>query len=177
MQNFSSDTLKAHSSSFFPAGLEEGAEVPPSDDARWAAIWGDARPSREQSHNRLPAPRARTRPPSCCGPATAVSVFYDDFLRLSFFQANEKLRGPSVFLFCVFPVPRSETETGTRAYTHRACLAPQSPLGPRGTGTSGAQAPATTLQGPEMTGSRGTGGGVRRRLSENSETHTSPSVN
>ena len=133
MQNFSSDTLKAHSSSFFPAGLEEGAEVPPSDDAGWAAIWGDARPSQEQSHNRLPAPRARTRPPSCCGPATAVSVFYDDFLRLSFFQANEKLRGPSVFLLCVFPFPEAKqrqahVHTHTEhAWPHRARSAHEEP--------------------------------------------------
>ena len=106
-----------------------------------------ARPGSRILTDRLQAPQARTHPTSCCGPATAVSVFYDDFLRVSFFQAKKKLRGAHLFLSCAFPRPQ---EQGRRRHvcTHTPHQAPPTPLRTTKNGTSSELSPSTSDDTP-----------------------------
>lgn len=98
------------------------------------AVFGDTHPPpRSRILTDCKPPGAGTRPTHCCCPATAVSVFYYDFLRLSVCRPRGVSGDPSVSL-CPFPVPRSQAHTCTRAHT-RHTRPPQSPGGQRGTGT------------------------------------------
>lgn len=107
---------------------------------------------------------AGTHPTSCSCPVTAVSVFYYDFLRLSFFRPRRSSEGPSVSLSHPFPCSqRPSVHTHTRVHTaHQATTSSCK--------DNGEQEPEvnishpSALQGPEMRGGRGRGGGVLRKL-------------
>lgn len=77
----------------------QGVGTPQAADA----VLGDTHPPpRSRILTDCKAPGAGTRPPRCCCPATAVSVFYYDFLRLSVCRPRGVSGDPSVSL-CPFP--------------------------------------------------------------------------
>lgn len=83
-----------------------------------------------QPRSRIPTacnpPQAWAYPTSCCGPDTAVSVFYYDFLRLSFSKPTRSSGGPSVppLPLCLFPEAK---HTHAHLHTHMHPLATTSP--------------------------------------------------
>ena len=117
-------------------------------------ISGDTQLPRSRISTDCSPLQARTHPTSCCCPATAVSVFYYDFLRLSFSRPRGISGGPSVSLlpFSLFPEAK---HTHARVHSHSTpghhrVLEDSEEPDPEGNMTH-----PSAPQGPEMRGSRG----------------------
>lgn len=122
----------------------------------------------EQNLDRLQCPpRAATHPTSCCCPATAVSVFYYDFLRLSFSRPRGSSGGPSVSLLPFSCSQKQSTHRHVCTHTpHRATTESSRTTKNRNQKwTSPTHQHSRDLeQEAAEGGARGWGGGVLRKL-------------